>query len=276
MAQYAFGDTVFAGDRTGRHTASLIFCHGLGDTGQGWAQNFDQLGLNGVKVLCPTAPTRPVRLNMGASMPAWFDLPPMGPEMLTNIDWEGVKISIAHVHKIIEQEVALGVPVERIMVGGFSQGGCLAVRAALNYPKQLAGCIALSSFMGPTEDLTADKLPPANMTIPLMWGHGEADPVVPYGFGKVGADALKKVGIPLEFHSYPGLGHSACPEEMRDVKDFIQKLTSAPVKKTPPPTLEEVGSMSVKELKAYLKSRSVDFTGCFEKSELVNLAKSTL
>ena len=87
------------------------------------------------KVVCPTAPTRPVRLNMGMSMPAWFDLPPMGPEMLTSIDWEGVASSTRQVHAILEREIAAGVPSDKIIVGGFSQGGCLALRAALSFPK---------------------------------------------------------------------------------------------------------------------------------------------
>jgi len=275
MANFTYGDTYFAGDRTGRHTCSLIFCHGLGDTGEGWSQNFDSMGLNGVKVLCPTAPTRPVRMNMGMSMPAWFDLPPMGPELLTNIDWDGVTASIKHVHKLVEQELALGIPAERIIIGGFSQGGCLAVRAALYYPKTLGGGIALSAFMGPVDDLTPAQIR-ANIKTPFFWGHGDADPVVPFGFGKVGADSLKKIGIPLEFHSYSGLAHSACPEEMRDLKKFIEGITAKPVEMAPPPTAEEIMAMSVKELKAYLTSRKVDFSGCFEKSELQSLAKSTL
>lgn len=270
-AEYAFADSVFSGDRSGKHTSTIVFLHGLGDTGHGWADNLNSLGLSKTKVVCPTAPTRPVRLNMGMAMPAWFDLPPMGPEMLTSIDWEGVRSSTRQVHAILEREIAAGTPSENIIVGGFSQGGCLALRAALSFPKPLGGLVILSSFVGPSDDLKYEaKLPPTNLKVPFFWGHGHADAVVPFAFGKVGVDQLKQLGYAIEFKSYPGLAHSACPEEMRDVTAFIRASLR------PKPSADEVAAFSVKELKAYLGGCGVDYSTCFEKSELLSLAKNTL
>eukprot|EP00238_Polyblepharides_amylifera_P010622 CAMPEP_0196579934 /NCGR_PEP_ID=MMETSP1081-20130531/25815_1 /TAXON_ID=36882 /ORGANISM="Pyramimonas amylifera, Strain CCMP720" /LENGTH=255 /DNA_ID=CAMNT_0041899659 /DNA_START=358 /DNA_END=1125 /DNA_ORIENTATION=+ len=255
----------------------MIFLHGLGDTGHGWAQGISGMGLKGLKVVCPTAPTQPVTLNGGLPMPAWFDLPPMGPQLLSQIDWKGVEASIKYTHALIDEEVKSGVKPENIILGGFSQGGSIAIRAALQYPKTLAGAVVLSSFVGPTDDLQVSKLPPANIKMKMFWGHGETDPMVPMMFGQMGAQALKQLGVALEWKSYSGLGHSSSPEEMRDVKKFISNLFPASASSSvPPPTEEQINSMSVKELKAFLQSKSVNFAGCFEKSELLTLAKSSL
>eukprot|EP00959_Pyramimonas_sp_CCMP1952_P127019 2656564-Pyramimonas_sp.AAC.1 len=98
--------------------------------------------------------------------------------------------------------------------------------------------------------------------------------MVPFMFGQMGAESLKKLGVPVEWKSYAGMGHSSCAQELTDVRAFVEKQLAKVA--VPPPSASEVEAMSVKELKAYLSSKGKDFSGCFEKSELVNLAKSTL
>jgi len=232
MGGYTFGETVVSGEKGNATGGVIIFLHGLGDTGHSWAQNLGQLGLSGVRYVCPTAPTRPVTLNGGMPMPAWFDLPGMGPAMFSNIDWEGVNASAKHVHALIEAEVAKGVPSEKIIVGGFSQGGAVAIRAAMKCERKLAGAVMLSSFVGPADDLKPGKTSAANAKVPLFWGHGDADMMVPMALGQMGSDSLRQLGVPVEFKNYPGMGHSSCPQELADVKVFVLKCLAA---STPPP-----------------------------------------
>eukprot|EP00959_Pyramimonas_sp_CCMP1952_P460987 9480797-Pyramimonas_sp.AAC.1 len=162
---YKFGETIVSGEKGNATGGVFIFLHGLGDTGHGWAGNMDQLRLPGVRFVCPTAPTQPVTLNGGMPMPAWFDLPMMGPQMFTNIDWKGVAASAHHVHTLIEAEVAKGVPSQKIVVGGFSQGGAVALRAAMYSERKLAGVVMLSSFVGPVDDLQPGKIPTVNSKV---------------------------------------------------------------------------------------------------------------
>ncbi|KAK3282425.1 hypothetical protein CYMTET_9836 [Cymbomonas tetramitiformis] len=271
---YTFGATVTRAPR-GNPSAAVIFLHGLGDTGNGWAPVVDSGALkvkDYAKFVFPTAPTQAVKLNGGAMMPAWFDLPGNLAEMLTNIDWKGVNASIGYLHSLIDTEISNGIPSDRIVVGGFSQGGCIAMRAALKYPKPLGGLCLASTFLGPDQQV---EIADCNSKIPTLWCHGEADPMVPLLFAQMGVSALQSKGIPLELKTYPGLGHSASPEELAKMDEFLTtRLPQAPA--TPPPTSEEVSKMSVKELKTYLGSKNINFAGCFEKTDLVSLALSSL
>jgi len=128
-----------------KQTASMIFLHGLGDTGHGWASILNTIRPDHLKVICPTAPVIPITLNLGFRMPAWFDI-----ESLENLeeetDIEGVRASAELVYKHIDMERRAGIPSNKIIVGGFSQGAALALYCALHYPEPLAGCIALSAF----------------------------------------------------------------------------------------------------------------------------------
>ncbi|KAJ3629753.1 hypothetical protein MTP99_014123 [Tenebrio molitor] len=187
---------------TAKHTATLIFLHGLGDTGQGWASAMAALRPAHVKVICPTAPTMPVTLNAGFRMPSWFDLRTLdasGPE-----DEEGIKQATKQIHTMIDNEMKEGIPANRIIVGGFSQGGALAMYSALVFPQQLGA-------MKTVKDLH------------VLQCHGDCDPVVPYKWGQMTASVLKTLLKEPEFKSYRGLMHTSSDEELRDVKDFIDK-----------------------------------------------------
>jgi len=201
-----------------KHTATLIFLHGLGDTGHGWATSIAAIRPPHVKVICPTANKMPVTLNSGFQMPSWFDLMSLnadGPE-----DEAGIKRAADLVDKLIAEEVKSGVPSERIMIGGFSQGGALAVYTALHTDHKLAGVIGLSCWAPLHKDLPAGAKP-TNLNIPYLQAHGDCDPVVPYRWGQLTSTLLKGMLPKHQFKTYKGMMHSTCEDEMQDVKKFI-------------------------------------------------------
>ncbi|KAL1517343.1 hypothetical protein ABEB36_001118 [Hypothenemus hampei] len=202
-----------------KHTATLIFLHGLGDTGQGWAQAMNAIRSPFIKIICPTAKTMPVTLNSGFRMPSWFDLKALdesGPE-----DEEGIKAAAKEIQFLIGTEIQAGIPAERIMLGGFSQGGALALYSALTYPLKLAGVVALSCWLPLRKSFPAAKK--CSDELPVFQCHGDCDPVVPYKWGQMTSSALKTLLKNHEFKSYKGLMHSSSDEEMSDIKGFIRK-----------------------------------------------------
>ncbi|XP_014218449.1 acyl-protein thioesterase 1 [Copidosoma floridanum] len=205
---------------TSRHSATLIFFHGLGDTGHGWASTLGSLRSSHVKVICPTADTRPVTLNGGFKMPSWFDLRTLdatGPE-----DEEGIQKAAEDVHSMILKEVESGIPTKRIMLGGFSQGGALALYSALTFPQPLAGVIALSTWLPLHQKFPA--IAKGNKDTPVLQCHGDCDPIVPYKWGQATATALKQFMTNTEFKTYREVMHASCDEELKDVKKFIEKI----------------------------------------------------
>ncbi|KAG6459471.1 hypothetical protein O3G_MSEX011403 [Manduca sexta] len=130
---------------TARQTASLIFLHGLGDTGHGWASTIASIRGAHVKVICPTAATMPVTLNAGFRMPSWFDLRTL--DATAPEDEEGILRATNLIHGLIGDEIKSGIPANRVLLGGFSQGGALAMHAALTYPERLAGVMSLSCWL---------------------------------------------------------------------------------------------------------------------------------
>ncbi|XP_074103465.1 acyl-protein thioesterase 1 [Cotesia typhae] len=205
---------------TTKHTATLIFFHGLGDTGHGWATSMGAIKAPHMKVICPTAPTMPVTLNAGFKMPSWFDLRTLdatGPE-----DEEGIRKASEMVHGMIAEEVAAGIPSKRIVLGGFSQGGALALYSALTFPEPLAGVIALSAWLPLHQKFPANAV--GNKNIPVLQCHGDCDPIVPYKWGQMTASLLKQFMSQVKFKTYSGMMHSSCDQEMQDMKSFIEKL----------------------------------------------------
>jgi len=203
-----------------KHTASVIFLHGLGDTGHGWAHSLQLQKLPHVKYICPTAPTIPVTLNSGCRMPSWFDLRTLdaeGPE-----DEEGIKRASDLVIQMIADEEEKGISSDRIVLGGFSQGGALAIYTALRCTKPLGGVIALSCWLPLYKQFPYAAL--GNREIPLLQCHGDLDIVVPFKWGRMTHELLKTFMCNVEFKSYRGLCHSSCEEEMEDVKVFLGKV----------------------------------------------------
>nr|XP_057915820.1 acyl-protein thioesterase 1 isoform X1 [Doryrhamphus excisus] len=208
-------------------TAAVIFLHGLGDTGHGWAEAFAGIRIPHVKYICPHAPNMPVSLNMRMSMPSWFDIYGLSPE--AEEDEAGIKSASAHIKALIDQEVKNGIPSHRIILGGFSQGGALSLYTALTTQQKLAGVVALSCWLPLRNSFPQASAGSANKDMPLLQCHGDADPLVPFSFGSRTAEKMKSLINPanVTFKSYHGLPHSACPEEMVDVKRFIEKQLPA-------------------------------------------------
>nr|CRZ23568.1 BMA-ATH-1, isoform a [Brugia malayi] len=202
----------------GKHTATIIFLHGLGDTGHGWSSVFaDEIRHDHIKYICPHAPTRAVTLNFGMQMPAWYDLYGLTPS--AEEDEEGINESTMILHSMIDAEIDSGIPSERIMVGGFSMGGALALYAGLIYDKPLAGIIGLSSFLVQRTKLPGNHT--ANKDVQIFMGHGGQDFLVPLSFGEMTEAYIKAFNPNIRMKVYPRMAHSSCPEELVDTKEFI-------------------------------------------------------
>jgi len=204
---------------SGKHTATLIFLHGLGDTGHGWASSLAEVRQSHVKIVCPTANTIPVTLNSGFQMPAWFDLfslDPTGQE-----DESGIEKSKKAITKLIEDEVNNGIDPSRIVLGGFSQGGALSLYTGLTGKYKLAGIVALSCWL-PLHKSFPGALNSNNAEVPIMQAHGDCDPVVPYRWGQQTSTAVKGFVKNHDFKTYKGLSHSSGAAEMQDVQQFLK------------------------------------------------------
>ncbi|XP_024150993.1 acyl-protein thioesterase 2 [Oryzias melastigma] len=204
-----------------KETAAVIFLHGLGDTGHGWAESLAKIQPSHVKIICPHAPIIPVTLNMRSMVPAWFDLMGLSPD--SPEDESGIKRAAENIKAIIEHEARNGIPSNRIILGGFSQGGALSLYTALTCQHPLAGVVALSCWLPLHKSFPSAS--GCNKNLPIMQCHGDMDAMIPRQFGAMTAEKLKFIVNPqmVTFKSYPGLGHSSCPEEMAAVKEFIEK-----------------------------------------------------
>lgn len=208
------------GKATAKHTASLIFLHGLGDTGHGWCAAFEEIKMPHVKAICPNAPKNPVTLNSGFRMPSWFDIKSLTFE--GEQDEQGIKDAAANIRSVIEEEIKSGIPSDRIVLGGFSQGGALALYTALTMEKPLAGILALSSWL-PLHNSFPEVIK-GNKDTKILQCHGEIDPVVQFMLGKMSSNLLSSFCSNHEFKQYQGLGHSSNPQEMADVREWLKKV----------------------------------------------------
>lgn len=204
-------------------TAAVIFLHGLGDTGHGWAEAFAGIRTPHIKYICPHAPIMPVTLNMNMSMPSWFDI--IGLSTDAEEDESGIKRASENIKALIDQEVKNGIPSHRIVLGGFSQGGALSLYTALTTQQKLGGVVSLSCWLPLRSSFPQASANMANKDIHFLQCHGEADPLVPLVFGSLTVEKLKSLVNPsnVTFKTYPRMPHSACPEEMMDIKQFIEK-----------------------------------------------------
>jgi predicted esterase len=208
-------------------------------------------------------------------MPGWFDIDHLDEEAFKammkghkGFDPEGTNESISYITDLITKEMESGIPADRIVVGGFSQGGHIALRTALQHPVKLAGCAALSTWLEPSPF----EIPSANLNLPIFYGHGSADPLIPAPIAAASNQVLEGRGVTnVEFKMYPGMGHSTCQQEMTHLKAFL--LKTLPDKAA---TKEDVENMSARELKMFLQERGESAAGLLEKSELVAKALSLL
>ena len=204
-------------------SAAVIWLHGLGADGHDFASLVPELDLSGcppIRFVFPHAPSMPVTVNGGYVMPAWYDI--LGPDLVSQQDAAGIQASERAIVALIAQEVARGIPAERIVLAGFSQGCAMALHTGLRLPHRLAGIMALSGYL-PLADRLAGERHTANSSTPVFMAHGTQDPVVVIARGEASRDALAALGQPVEWHSYP-MPHSLHPREISDISAFLARV----------------------------------------------------
>lgn len=175
------------------------------------------------KFIFPNAPTIPITINMGMRMPGWYDITDIDNLADRSEDETGILRSQKVFHTLIADEVSAGIPTERIILGGFSQGGAMALLAGVTNPTKLGGIFGLSCYL-----LMKDKLKdmagvePVNQATPIFMGHGEADPLVKCQWGQATAEKLKSWGYDVDWRTYRGLTHSAAPKEIDDLEAWLK------------------------------------------------------
>jgi phospholipase/carboxylesterase len=209
-------------------TAAVIWLHGLGADGHDFAGLVPELDLSNcppIRFVFPHAPSMPVTVNGGYVMPAWYDI--LGTNLVSQQDSVGIQASERAIVALIEHEVAMGIPADRIVLAGFSQGCAMALHTGLRLPQRLAGIMALSGYLPLADRLGAERQP-ANAQTPVFMAHGTQDPVVVIARGEASRDALVALGQPVDWRSYP-MPHSVHPNEISDISAFLaQVLGTAP------------------------------------------------
>lgn len=204
--------------------ATILWLHGLGADGNDFAPVARELmtshALPSLRFILPHAPFQPVTINQGYVMRAWYDI--LSLEMDRHADESGITQAIQQITQLIEQEISRGMPAERIILAGFSQGAVIATLTALHYPKPLLGLIALSGYLPLTKQALED-LSPTNRQLPVFVGHGVEDDIVPVAQGRRMYHALKDAGFPADWHDYP-MTHSVSPKEIRDIANWLGAL----------------------------------------------------
>jgi len=201
---------------------AVLWMHGLGADGHDFVDIVPALGLRDtpVRFVFPHAPMRPVTINRGMVMRAWYDVRDDGGARRE--DEPGVRAAQTWIEALIARETARGVTPARLVLAGFSQGGAMALHTALRHPERLAGVLALSCFL-PLADRVAAEASPANRATPIFMAHGIHDPLIPPARARGARDTLTALGYPVEWHEYP-MPHSVCPEEIADIAAFLLRI----------------------------------------------------
>ena len=212
-----------------RPAAAIIWMHGLGADGNDFVPIVRELDLTGapaIRFVFPHAPMRPVTINNGFVMRAWYDVTFGDLEGKSRkADEKGVRGSEGQIRALIEREVGRGISTGRIVLAGFSQGGAVALETGLRYPEQLAGIMALSTYL-PLAAVLPQEASPANRKTPIFMAHGIYDPVVPFMMGTTSRAALSALGYDVEWHEYP-MQHSVCLEEIPDIGAWLRRIMKA-------------------------------------------------
>jgi len=206
-------------------SASVIWLHGLGADGNDFAPIVPELRLPAnlsVRFIFPHAPVQAVTINGGYAMRAWYDI--LEANLSRRVDEQGVKDSGQAIMELIEREHARGIPYDKILLAGFSQGGAISLYLGLRYPQKLAGIMALSTYIPVPEKLATERSA-AMREANIFMAHGDFDPVVPMSLAKDSKALLEQLGYTPEFKNYP-MPHSVCPEELADIRTFLIKTLS--------------------------------------------------
>ncbi len=211
---------------------SVIWLHGLGASGDDFVPVAQELHLpQAVRFIFPHAPERPVTINGGYVMPAWYDI--VSSEIDAAQDAAGIAASRHEIEKLIAHEIARGIAPERIFVAGFSQGGAVALHTGLHAHTRLGGMMALSTYLPLAETTRSADIINA-LDTPIFMAHGLQDPVVPYTLGRQSAAYLQQLGCTVSWHEY-AMPHSVCMEEIRDIEHWLTRRikTAESLEKSP-------------------------------------------
>lgn len=199
---------------------AVLWLHGLGADGNDFAPIVPELlrpHWPAIRFVFPHAPVQPITINNGVPMRAWYDIVSM--DFRSRADAAGVAASVQALDTLIDQQVAAGIPAERILLAGFSQGGAVILSAVLRRTRPIGGLIALSTYL-PDPDAAAAQRAPEGVRPPVFMAHGVQDPVIPQAIAAHTAQTLKDLGFPLEWHSYP-MAHQVCAEELDALGDWL-------------------------------------------------------
>ena len=203
--------------------ACVIWLHGLGDSGHGFAPIVPELKLPetmSVRFIFPHAPERPVTINGGMRMRAWYDIKSL--DMSSRADLEGVLESANQVEALIQSQIEQGIPANRIVLAGFSQGGVISLHLAPRFNQKLAGVLALSTYMCEPERLK-NEANDINRDTPIMMAHGEQDNVVPVFLGHAAYNTLVNNGFNVTWQTYT-MQHNVCMQELTDISNWLQNV----------------------------------------------------
>ena len=206
---------------------SVIWLHGLGADGNDFVPIVPELGLRelGVRFVFPHAPIRPVTLNAGMRMRAWYDIRSLASGR--DVDRDHIEISSQQVERLIESELERGIESAHVLLAGFSQGGVVALHTGLRYPRRLAGIVALSTYY-PEPDRIEERASAINRGLSIFYAHGTEDPLIPLGLADSSRRALEQAGYAVEWHTYP-MEHQVSLEEIRELASWMKARLSAPM-----------------------------------------------
>jgi phospholipase/carboxylesterase len=210
-------------------TWSIVWLHGLGDSGHGFAPIVPDL-IRGrdwpaIRFIFPHAPVRPITINGGMPMRAWYDISDLDFDPNSRGNEAGMAASIAQVEALIARENERGIPAHRIVLAGFSQGGAITLATGLGRELPLGGLIALSTYLPAPGRASSQMAANANRQ-PVFMAHGLYDPVIRYAYGEASAAVLKQLGFPVAWHAYP-IVHTVSDVEIRDLGDWLSLLFAA-------------------------------------------------
>ena len=203
--------------------ATILIMHGLGADGRDFVPIAEQLDLSSVgpvRFLFPNAPTIPVTINGGYVMPAWYDI--LAADLVKREDEAGLRQSRLEIEALIANEKARGIPANRIVVAGFSQGCAMSLMVGLRHEEALAGIVGMSGYL-PLAATTAAEHTAVSLKTPIFLAHGTRDGVVALPRATASRDALVAIGYAVEWHDYP-MEHSVCPQEVVDLNAFLQRV----------------------------------------------------
>ncbi len=201
-------------------TSCVIWLHGLGDSGAGFAPVVPLLNLphdHTIRFVFPHAPEQAITINNGFMMPAWYDI--KNDNLHNRADMDGILYSECLVRALIQEQIDNGIPASNIVLAGFSQGGVISLFTGLRFEQTLAAILALSCYL-PTQDQLPTQLSTANKNTPILQHHGELDDVVPMSSGKRANELMKNIGYNTQWKTY-SMAHSVMPQQLEDIGTWL-------------------------------------------------------